>query len=88
MKQSHFALLLKVFQVDEHRRKYIMANVGKKWKDTRSRLFGEFYDPSLSWEENLESRPDGIEIKDWEEFLKYRLSETTMVGCDVLWMLL
>ncbi|KAJ1422936.1 putative transposase, Ptta/En/Spm, plant [Sesbania bispinosa] len=63
-------------------KKYIIANIGKKWKDNRVRLFAENYDGSLGWEENLELRPDGISREQWASFLKYRLSDKTREICE------
>ncbi|KAJ1402299.1 hypothetical protein SESBI_28194 [Sesbania bispinosa] len=66
------------FQVkDGSHKKYIITNIGKKWKDNRVRLFAENHDGSLGWEENLELRPDGISREQWASFLKYRLSDKT-----------
>ncbi|KAJ1427131.1 putative transposase, Ptta/En/Spm, plant [Sesbania bispinosa] len=67
---------------DESNKKYIIANIGKKWKDNRVRLFAENYDDSLGWEENLELRPDDISREQWASFLKYRLSDKTREICE------
>lgn len=78
-------MLKKTFGVnDGHHKKYILESIGRKWKDNRVRLFAEFYDQTRSWEDNLESRPDGIPREQWAAFLNYRLSEKTLVRSNVL----
>ncbi|PIN04442.1 hypothetical protein CDL12_23022 [Handroanthus impetiginosus] len=49
---------------DESPQKYIIGSLGKKWRDNRSRLFTEFYDPAL---------------KQWAAFLQYGMEEKTQV---------
>ncbi|PIN19304.1 hypothetical protein CDL12_08022 [Handroanthus impetiginosus] len=58
-------------------KKYIMGSLGKKWRDNRSRLFTELYDPALSWEDNLQKRPAYIPVEQWAAFLQYRMEEKT-----------
>ncbi|KAJ1412231.1 putative transposase, Ptta/En/Spm, plant [Sesbania bispinosa] len=71
------------FQVnDGSHKKYIIASIGKKWKDNRVRLFAENYDGSLGWEENLVLRPDDISREQWASFLKYQLSDKTREICE------
>ncbi|PIN22607.1 hypothetical protein CDL12_04688 [Handroanthus impetiginosus] len=62
---------------DESQKKYIMGSLGKKWRDNRSRLFTELYDPALSWEANLQKRPTYIPVEQWAAFLQYRMEEKT-----------
>ncbi|PIN25556.1 hypothetical protein CDL12_01700 [Handroanthus impetiginosus] len=62
---------------DESQKKYIMGSLGKKWRDNRSRLFTELYDPALSWEDNLQKRPTYIPVEQWDAFLQYRMEEKT-----------
>ncbi|XP_057443856.1 uncharacterized protein LOC130736012 [Lotus japonicus] len=48
------------------------------WRDSCARLFAECYKPALSWEANLDRRPEGMPIEQWASFLTYRLKEETM----------
>lgn len=65
--------------VDNRLKNDIMKRIGKAWKDTRSILFHEFYDSTLSKEENVANRPPGIDENHWRWFIDYRLSEKTQV---------
>ncbi|PIN26420.1 hypothetical protein CDL12_00835 [Handroanthus impetiginosus] len=67
---------------DELHKKYIMGSLGKKWRDNRSRLFTECYDPVLSWEANLEKRPTYIPREQWAGFLEYRMNEKTQTNIN------
>ncbi|PIN13378.1 hypothetical protein CDL12_14000 [Handroanthus impetiginosus] len=62
---------------DESHKKYIMGSLGKKWRDNRSRLFTELYDPALSWEANLQKCPPSLPVEQWARFLQYRMEEKT-----------
>ncbi|PIN04341.1 hypothetical protein CDL12_23123 [Handroanthus impetiginosus] len=62
---------------DESHKKYIMGSLGKKWRDNRSRLFTECYDPTLSWEANLQKHPTYIPVEQWATFLQYRMEKKT-----------
>ncbi|XP_074577876.1 uncharacterized protein LOC141834431 [Curcuma longa] len=67
--------------VDNRLKNDIMKRIGKAWKDTRSILFHEFYDSTLSKEENVANRPPGIDENHWRWFIDYRLSEKTQDLC-------
>ncbi|RYR39695.1 hypothetical protein Ahy_A09g045277 isoform D [Arachis hypogaea] len=55
----------------------MLKNLGKVWKDTRHRLFHQFYDHTLSIEENIARRPSRIDENHWRWFIDYRLSKKT-----------
>ena len=68
------------FKVDDgQHKKYILQNLGKKWKDNRSKLFNDIYDFDLSREQNLNLCPEGIDLDHWASFIDYRLKEKTLV---------
>ncbi|XLU82823.1 hypothetical protein S245_006243 [Arachis hypogaea] len=68
----------KIFVVndDEHKR-YILSNLGNKWKNNRFKLFNEHYKSELSWDANVNLNPIGIPKDHWAAFLEYRLSPKT-----------
>ena len=69
------------FKVDDgQHKKYILQNLGKKWKDNRSKLFNDIYDFDLSREQNLNLCPEGIDLDHWASFIDYRLREKTLVN--------
>ncbi|RYR42894.1 hypothetical protein Ahy_A08g039327 [Arachis hypogaea] len=49
----------------------------KSWKDTRLRLYDDYYEPTLSTEENIENRPPGIDRDHWRWYLDYRAKPET-----------
>ncbi|XP_052119080.1 uncharacterized protein LOC110280950 [Arachis duranensis] len=51
--------------------------MGKSWKDTRLRLYDDYYEPTLSTEENTENRPPGIDRDHWRWYLDYRANPET-----------
>ncbi|XP_072077887.1 uncharacterized protein [Arachis hypogaea] len=73
----------KIFVVndDEHKR-YILSNLGNKWKNNRCKLFNEHYKLELSWDANVNSNPIGISKDHWAAFLEYRLSPKTQELCE------
>ncbi|XP_016178208.2 uncharacterized protein LOC107620588 isoform X1 [Arachis ipaensis] len=73
----------KIFVVndDEHKR-YILSNLGNKWKNNRCKLFNEHYKLELSWDANVNSNPIGIPKDHWAAFLEYRLSPKTQELCE------
>ncbi|KAL5077557.1 hypothetical protein RYX36_016541, partial [Vicia faba] len=62
------------FQVSEEHKKYMIANIGKKWRDNRIQIFDDCYKKILSWEENLKRSPKGVDKKDYTTFLNYQLA--------------
>jgi hypothetical protein len=60
-------------------KKYILGTIGKRWRDNRKVAFDRCYDPSLSWEVNLDRRPKGIDKDKWPAFLTYRLKSENQV---------
>lgn len=75
----------KIFVVndDEHKR-YILSNLGNKWKNNRFKLFNEHYKSELSWDANVNLNPIGIPKDHWAAFLEYRLSPKTQVNTFVI----
>ncbi|XLU82822.1 hypothetical protein S245_006242, partial [Arachis hypogaea] len=73
----------KIFVVndDEHKR-YILSNLGNKWKNNRFKLFNEHYKSELSWDANVNLNPIGIPKDHWAAFLEYRLSPKTQELCE------
>ncbi|RYQ92921.1 hypothetical protein Ahy_B09g099161 [Arachis hypogaea] len=53
----------------------------KSWKDTRLRLYDDYYEPTLSTEENIENRPPGIDRDHWRWYLDYRAKPETKEKC-------
>ncbi|RYR77621.1 hypothetical protein Ahy_A01g002153 [Arachis hypogaea] len=53
----------------------------KSWKDTRLRLYDDYYEPTLSTEENTENRPPGIDRDHWRWYLDYRANPETKEKC-------
>ncbi|XP_057732458.1 uncharacterized protein LOC130947772 isoform X1 [Arachis stenosperma] len=67
--------------VENKIKRYMLKNLGKVWKDTRHRLFHQFYDHTLSIEENIARRPSRIDENHWRWFIDYRLSKKTREIC-------
>ncbi|XLS65983.1 hypothetical protein HN51_025957, partial [Arachis hypogaea] len=68
----------KIFVVnnDEHKR-YILSNLGNKWKNNRCKLFNEHCKSELSWDVNVNLNSIGVSKDHWTTFLEYRLSPKT-----------
>ncbi|KAL4294391.1 hypothetical protein AHAS_Ahas18G0223400 [Arachis hypogaea] len=53
------------FHIDEDSegsiKKYILKSMGRSWKDTRLRLYNAFYEPTFTFEQNIEHRPPEID---------------------------
>ncbi|XP_057444524.1 uncharacterized protein LOC130736752 [Lotus japonicus] len=60
---------------EEGHRKYILENLGKKWRDSRARMYADCFREQNTWEQNLEACPDGVPLEQWVSFLEYRASE-------------
>nr|XP_025628945.1 uncharacterized protein LOC112722188 [Arachis hypogaea] len=68
----------KIFVVnDDEHKKYILSNLGNKWKNNRCKLFNEHYKSELGWDANVNLNPIGIPKDHWAAFLEYRLSPKT-----------
>ncbi|XP_061341679.1 uncharacterized protein LOC133287999 [Gastrolobium bilobum] len=50
---------------DEHR-KWIMMDIGKKWKDNRARLWSMFRKSGMTFEQGVEHFPSGIPRDQWK----------------------
>ena len=74
-----FDLKAKFEVYEDLHKKYIMGSLGKKWRDDRSRLYNDLYDPALDWEGNMGKRPSHIPAKQWAGFLTYRMQERTQI---------
>ncbi|MED6122212.1 hypothetical protein PIB30_117303 [Stylosanthes scabra] len=62
-------------------KRYMLKSLGKVWKNTRHRLFHQFYDDTMSIEENIARRPSRIDENHWRWFIDYRLSKKTREIC-------
>ncbi|RYR53509.1 hypothetical protein Ahy_A06g028664 [Arachis hypogaea] len=73
----------KIFVVnDDEHKKYILSNLGNKWKNDRCKLFNEHYKSELGWDANVNLNPIGIPKDHWAAFLEYRLSPKTQELCE------
>ncbi|RYQ91944.1 hypothetical protein Ahy_B09g098009 [Arachis hypogaea] len=74
-----------IFHFDEDSegsiKKYILQSMGRSWKETRLRLYNAFYEPTFTFEQNIEHRPPGIDREHWREFLEYRAKPETKEKC-------
>ncbi|XP_016170272.1 uncharacterized protein LOC107612955 [Arachis ipaensis] len=74
-----------IFQFEEDSegiiRKNILKSMGKSWKDTRLRLYDDYYEPTLLTEENIENRLPGIDRDHWRWYLDYRAKPKTKEKC-------
>ncbi|KAL4397092.1 hypothetical protein AHAS_Ahas01G0157300 [Arachis hypogaea] len=53
--------------------------MGKSWKETRLRLYDDFYEPTFTTEQNIEHRLMGIDREHWRWFLDYHAKAETKV---------
>ncbi|XP_020207263.1 uncharacterized protein LOC109792278 [Cajanus cajan] len=67
---------------DQEHKKYILANLGKKWRDTRCRLFHKNYNWKISVEENCQMHPPDIDQDHWRLFVQFRTSPKQMEISD------
>ncbi|RYR33841.1 hypothetical protein Ahy_A10g048489 [Arachis hypogaea] len=74
-------------------KKNILKSMGKSWKETKMRLYDNFYEPTFTIEQNIEHRPLGIDREHWRWFLDYRTKVETKseqqvrrVGRGELWI--
>ncbi|RYR62015.1 hypothetical protein Ahy_A04g019316 [Arachis hypogaea] len=75
--------LQKIFVVnDDEHKKYILSNLGNKWKNNRCKLFNEHYKSELSWDANVNFNLIGVPKDHWAAFLEYRLSPKTHELCE------
>ncbi|KAL4274762.1 hypothetical protein AHAS_Ahas20G0039600 [Arachis hypogaea] len=56
-----------------------LQQMGRSGKDTRGRLYDSHYKPTLTLEENLNNRPEGIPREHWKWFIDYRNDPATKV---------
>ncbi|XP_019150165.1 PREDICTED: uncharacterized protein LOC109146971 [Ipomoea nil] len=83
-KEDTFAKIIKLkfhFQNDEIAKHWTLQNIGRKWKDFKSRLWIEFYDHTLNRDELISKCPIGIHRDQWSSFVNYRLSEKSKEMC-------
>src|ERR1044072_7885232 len=66
-----------------------MKDIGKKWRDSRIRLYDKLVRKQKTFEENLSKCPLRISKDDWAEYLTYRNKQKTMVFfcCFILLLL-
>ncbi|KAM7262292.1 hypothetical protein ACFE04_021369 [Oxalis oulophora] len=78
---------------DKSFEKYVIGNIGTKWKDNLGRLFRQFYDSSLSRAHNIAHGPKGIDQDQWTMYVNYRLEPRTkekggeIISRGTLWTL-
>ncbi|XP_020969783.1 uncharacterized protein LOC110268226 [Arachis ipaensis] len=58
-----------------------LQQMGRSGKDTRGRLYDSHYKPTLTLEENLNNRPEGIPREHWKWFIDYRNDPATKAKC-------
>ncbi|RYQ84296.1 hypothetical protein Ahy_B10g103464 [Arachis hypogaea] len=58
-------------------KKYILKIMGRSWKKIRLRLYNAFYEPTFTFEQNIEHCLPGIDRGDWRKFLQYRAKPET-----------
>ncbi|XP_029125595.1 uncharacterized protein LOC114915277, partial [Cajanus cajan] len=63
---------------DQEHKKYILASLGKKWRDTRCRLFHKNYNWEISVEENCQMHPPEIDPNYRRLFVQFRTSPKQM----------
>ncbi|RYR77806.1 hypothetical protein Ahy_A01g002428 [Arachis hypogaea] len=70
-----------IFHFDENSKgtikKNILKSMGKSWKETRLRLYDDFYEPTFTTEQNIEHRLMGIDREHWRWFLDYHAKAET-----------
>ncbi|XP_020972313.1 uncharacterized protein LOC110269102 isoform X3 [Arachis ipaensis] len=59
----------------------ILKRIGKIWKDTRGKLFHQFYDGTKTLEQNIAQCPEGIDPSNWKWSLEYRMRADTQKKC-------
>ncbi|XP_029148414.1 uncharacterized protein [Arachis hypogaea] len=62
-------------------KKNILKSMGRSWKETRLRLYNDFYKPIFTIEQNIEHRPLKIDREHWRSFLDYRAKDETKEKC-------
>ncbi|KAL4395802.1 hypothetical protein AHAS_Ahas01G0028300 [Arachis hypogaea] len=60
-------------------KKTIFKSIRKSWKNTRLRLYDDYYDPKSTIEQNIEKRPPKIVREHWRWFLRNRNKLETQV---------
>ncbi|RYR73112.1 hypothetical protein Ahy_A02g007428 [Arachis hypogaea] len=74
-----------IFHFDEDSKgsikKYIWKSMGRSWKETRLGLYNAFYEPTFTFEQNIEHHPPEIDREHWKKFLEYRAKPETKEKC-------
>ncbi|RYR01240.1 hypothetical protein Ahy_B06g080112 isoform B [Arachis hypogaea] len=74
-----------IFHFDEDSegtiKKNILKVMEKFWKETRLRLYNDFFEPTFMTEQNIEHRPPGIDREYWRWFLDYRAKAEMKEKC-------
>ncbi|CAN1220808.1 hypothetical protein LINGRAPRIM_LOCUS63 [Linum grandiflorum] len=60
-------------------RKYVMSDLGKKWREDRQKLWNDVCDKEGTKEENYLKRPQRINEVQWENFINYRMGKEMKV---------
>ncbi|RYR21509.1 hypothetical protein Ahy_B03g066818 [Arachis hypogaea] len=78
-------IIQRFFKVDDgQQKKYILQNLGRKWKDDRCKLFNDNYKWNLTREQNIAALPKGfgVSLEQWATFIDYRLRSKTQDMCE------
>ncbi|XP_020978278.1 uncharacterized protein LOC110271615 [Arachis ipaensis] len=82
-KEHAFDQVKRVFHYEDDGRgrikRKIIQRIGRSWRNTRNLLFHKVYDKELTFEENVNRKPPGIDGNHWKWFLEYQLKEDTHV---------
>ena len=57
----------------------VMFKIGKLWREYKSKLWNEFYDPHMSRNELIKNCPENVSMDQWAVFVDYRLKPSTVV---------
>ncbi|RYR79752.1 hypothetical protein Ahy_A01g004557 [Arachis hypogaea] len=68
-------------------KKTIFKSIRKSWKNTRLRLYDDYYDPKSTIEQNIEKRPPKIVREHWRWFLRNRNKLETQEKCRNMYTL-
>ncbi|RYR77424.1 hypothetical protein Ahy_A01g001878 [Arachis hypogaea] len=76
---------LQIFYFDEVSERTIKKNIlkstEKAWKETRLRLYNDYYEPTFTNEQNIERCPPGNDREHWRWFLDYRAKAEIKEKC-------
>ncbi|CAN1744223.1 hypothetical protein LINPERHAP1_LOCUS2048, partial [Linum perenne] len=56
-------------------RKYVMKDLGKKWREDRQTLWDKLCDPTEQKEHNYKQKPKKVDAAKWQTFVDHRMSK-------------